>query len=104
MAGQPVVLFEHGQAGEQHTPRLTFVARERQGALQHVARRQHAELVTQLTRAAPAVEHRDDGVDAQPGIALQAAKETRQAGAAAEAADVEIPQLHHADCPSRARP
>ena len=93
--GEPIVLLERGQPGEQHAPRLAFVARQRQRALQHVARRQHAQLVTQLSRAAAAVEHRDDRIDAQPGVALQSAKQAGQTGAAAETADVEIPQLHH---------
>ena len=83
-----------GSRGEQHAPRFALVARERQRALQHVARRQHAELVAQLARTAAAVEHRHDGVDVQPGIGLEAAEQARQARAAAEAADVQGAQLH----------
>jgi hypothetical protein len=50
---------------------LALVARERQRALQHVAGRQHAELVAQLAGAAAAVEHRDHGVELQPRVVLQ---------------------------------
>ena len=73
---------------------LALARNEREGAFQDIAGRQHAELVAQLTRAAAAVEHGDDCVDAEPGIVLQAAEQARQPGAAAEAADVERLQAH----------
>ena len=92
-------VFERRQPRQQHAARLALVARQRQRALQHVARRQHAELVAQHARAPAAVEHRDDGVDGEPRVGLQSAEQTRQSGAAAEAADVEGAQLHGtADC------
>ena len=91
--GQPRVL-ERRQPRQQDAPRLGFVARQRQRALEHVARRQHAELVAQHAAAAAAVEHRDDGVQPQPRVALQAAEQAGQPGAAAEAADVELAELH----------
>ena len=97
MPGQAVVLLERRQARQQHAARFALVARERERALQHVARRQHAELVAQLTGAAAAVEHRDDGVELQPGIGLEPAEQARQPGAAAEAADVQLAQLHSRD-------
>ena len=52
VAAQPRVLG-HRQPREQDTARLALVARQRQRAAQHVARRQHAELVAQLTRTPP---------------------------------------------------
>ena len=55
-------VLERRQPREQHAPRLARVARQRERALEDVARRQHAELVAQLPGAAAAVEHRDDGV------------------------------------------
>ena len=61
VAAEPRVL-ERRQPRQQHAPRLARVARQRQRALEDVARRQHAELVAQTARAAAAVEHRDDGV------------------------------------------
>src|SRR5262249_12509977 len=82
------------QPREQHAPRFPRVAGERERALENVAGRQHAELVTQLPRAAAAVEHRDDRVQVQPGIVLQAAEKTGEPGAAAEAADVQLAQTH----------
>ena len=60
----------------------------------HVARRQHAELVAELPRAAPAVEHGHDRVQVQPGIGLQSAEQAGQTGAAPETADVEPAQFH----------
>jgi len=57
------VLLERRQPRQQHPPRLALVARQRERALQHVARRQHAELVAELARAAAAVEHRHHGVE-----------------------------------------
>ena len=50
---QPFVL-ERRQPRQQHAPRFALVARERQRAAQHVAWRQHAQLVAQLPRAAAA--------------------------------------------------
>ena len=89
VAAQPRVL-ERRQARQQDAPRFAFVARQRQRAAQHVAGRQHAQLVAQLARAAARVEHRHDGVHAQPWIAFQAAEQARQAGAAAETAKVDF--------------
>ena len=63
VAGEPGVMLERRQARQEHAPRLAFVARQRQRALQHVAGRQHAELVAELARTAAAVEHRDHGVE-----------------------------------------
>ena len=40
--GQAIVLLERRQPREQHAARLAFVAGERERALEHVARRQHA--------------------------------------------------------------
>ena len=93
MPGQAGVL-ERRQPRQQDAPRLGLVARQRQRALEHVARRQHAELVAEHAAAAAAVEHRDDGVQPQPRVALQAAQQAGQTGAAAEAADVELAELH----------
>ena len=93
MPGQAGVL-ERRQPRQQDAPRLGLVARQRQRALQHVARGQHAELVAEHAAAAAAVEHRDDGVQAQPRVALQAAQQAGQTGAAPEAADVELAELH----------
>ena len=90
-------VLERRQPREQHAPRLARVARQRQRALEDVARRQHAQLVAQLARAAAAVEHRDDGVGVQPRIGLQSAEQARQTGAAAEAADVQLAQTHRVD-------
>ena len=64
--------------------------------IQDVARREHAELVAQLPRAAAAVEHGDDGVELEPGIAFQTAEETWEPGAATEAADVQFAKPHRA--------
>ncbi len=87
-------MLERRQPRQQHAARLTLVACERERALEHVARRQHAQLVTQLTRAAAAVEHGDDGVEGEPRIGLQSAEQTWQSCSAADTADVELPQLH----------
>ena len=91
-------VLERRQARQQHAPRFAGVARQRQRALQDVAGRQHAELVAQLSGAAAAVEHRDDGVEVQPRVLLQAAEQARQSGAAAEAADVQLAQTHRGHC------
>ena len=96
VAAEPRVL-ERRQPREQHAARLAFVARQRQRAPQHVAGRQHAELVAQLAGAAARVEHRHDGVEAQPGIAFQTAEQARQAGAAAETAKVDFTKSHKAN-------
>ena len=87
-------VFQRRQPRQQQPARLALVARERQRALQHVARRQHAEFVAQLPRAAAAVEHGDDGVHVEPGVLLQPAEHARQAGAPAEAAHLHHPQVH----------
>ena len=55
---------EHRHAREQHAARLPLVAGQRERAPQHVARRQHAQLVAKLPRTPSAVEHRHHGVDA----------------------------------------
>ena len=93
VAAQPLVL-EHRQPRQQHAPGLALVARQRECALEHVAWRQHAQLVAQLTGAPAAVEHRHDGVDLKPRVGLQPAEQTRQPRAAAEAPDVQSAQLH----------
>ncbi len=49
VAGELVVL-QRRQAREQDAPRLGFVPRQRQRAFQHVARRQHAQLIAQDAR------------------------------------------------------
>ena len=97
-------VLERRQARQQDAPRLGFVARQRQRALEHVARRQHAELVAQHAAAAAAVEHRDDGVEPQPRVALEAAQQAGQPGAAAEAADVQLAELHAPGILVRRRP
>jgi hypothetical protein len=86
--------IDRRQPREQHAPRLTLVARERQRALEHVPRRQDAELVTQLPRASAAVEHGDDGVQVKPWVVFQPAEQAGQAGASAEASHVQLPHLH----------
>ena len=86
------------QPREQQPARLGLVAGEGERALQDVAGREHAELIAELARAAAVVEHRDDGVDAQPGVLLQAAEQARQARPAPETADVDRPQSHGTDC------
>ena len=88
------VTAQHRQARQQHAPRLVLVRRQGQRALEHVARRQHAQLVAQLARTAAAVEHRHDRVDLQPRVALEPAQQARQPGAAAEAADVQLTESH----------
>ena len=93
VAAEPRVL-ERRQARQQHAARLAFVARQRERAAQDVAGRQDAELVAQLAGAAAAVEHGHDGVHREPGIALQSAEQARQAGAAAEAPDIDLAQTH----------
>ena len=93
---EPIVLLERRQPRQQHAPRLALVARQRQRALEHVAGRQHAELVAQLTRAAAAVEHRDHRVEAEPRVVLEAAEQARQAGAAADTPDVQLAESHAA--------
>ena len=70
MAAEARVL-ECRQPRQQHTPRLARVARQRQRAFEDVARRQHAQFVAQLPRAAAAVEHRDDCVQMQPGLCFK---------------------------------
>ena len=67
VSGEARVL-ERRQPREQHAARLGFVAGQRQRALEHVAGRQHAQLVAQDAAAAAAVEHGDDGVQPQPGL------------------------------------
>ena len=93
VAAEPRVL-EHRQPRQQHAARLARVSRQRERALEDVARRQDAELVAQLPRAPAAVEHRHDGVDVQPGIVLQAAENARHPGAAAKAPDIQLAKTH----------
>src|SRR5438552_11949585 len=97
MSAEPRVL-ERRQARQQDLPRLARVARERQRALEDVTRRQHAELVAELSRTAAAVEHRHDRRDVEPGVVLEAAEEAWQTGPAAEAADVHSPKTHAVNC------
>jgi len=94
VAAEARVLFERRQPRQEHAARLAFVASQGQRTLQHVARRQHAQLIAQLPRAAAAVEHRDDGIEAKPRVRLQPAKQARQPGASAEASDVQLAQSH----------
>jgi hypothetical protein len=44
--------------------------------------------------AAPAVEHRHHGVDAEPGIVLQPAEHARHPGAAAKTTDIQLQETH----------
>ena len=79
VAAEPRVL-ERRAAATSSTRRASASLRASASAhLQDVARRQHAELVAQLAGAAAAVEHRDDRVDPQPGVRLQAAEQAREA-------------------------
>ena len=94
VTGEPVVVLDRRQSRQQDASRLPLVARERQRALEHVARRQHAELVAQLPGAAAAVEHRDDGVETKPGVGLETTEQARKTRTAAETADVQLAQLH----------
>src|SRR5918993_3300623 len=81
----------------QDTPRLGFVARQRERELQHITGWKHAELVAKLPGAAATVEHRDDRVKAEPWIVLQTAEQAGQAGASAKTADVQLPHFHRKD-------
>ena len=96
--GQTIVLLQRGQSRQQHVACFPFVARQRERALQHVARRQHAELIAKLTGTAAAVEHRHDSAQAQPWVALEAAKQTRQTRAATHAPDVHLAKSHGTYC------
>ena len=86
--------IDRRHARQQDAPRLSLVASERQRAFQHVAGRKHAQLVAQLTRASAAVEHRDDGVETQPRVALQSSEQARKSGPTAKAPDVQLPHPH----------
>ena len=77
VAAEPLVL-QRRQPAEQDAPRLALVARQRERAAQHVARRQHAKLIAELAGAAARIEHGHDRVDVQPRVALQAAEQRRQ--------------------------
>jgi len=46
---ETLVLIERRQARQQHAARLPLVARERERTLEHIARRQHTQLVAKLT-------------------------------------------------------
>ena len=94
-------MLERRQARQQHPARLAFVARQRQRAAQHVARRQHAELVAELAGAAARIEHRHYGVETQPGVAFQTAEQAGQTGAAAETAKVDFAKSHKNEQPDR---
>ena len=94
-------IVECRQTGQEQAASLGLVSGQGERALQHVARREHAELVAELTRAAAAVEHRDDGIHPQPRILLQAPKQAGQPGSAAEAPDVDFPQPHGAHYATR---
>ncbi len=83
-----------GRRDSRHAPGFAFVPRQRERALQDVAGRQHAEFVAELARTAAAVEHGDDRVQAQPRVALETAEQARQAGAAADAPDVQLAKPH----------
>ena len=87
VAGERAVL-EHRQAREQDLARLALVARERQRAPQHVARRQHAKLVAQLAGDPPLSNIVTTAFEVEPGIVLESAQQARQSGPAAETADL----------------
>jgi hypothetical protein len=97
VARQPLMMLERGQAREQHSSRLPLIPRESQRALQHVAGRQHPQLVAQLTRAPAAVEHGHDSVEGEPGIRLEAAEQAGKAGSTADAANVQLAKMHRDD-------
>ena len=48
-------MLERGEPREKHAAGLSTVARQRERALEDVARRQHAELIAQLPGASAAV-------------------------------------------------
>src|SRR5207245_10741886 len=83
-------VLQRRQAREQHPARFPRIAGERERTLENVAGRKDAELVAQLTRTAAAVEHGNDGVQAQPRVLLQPAQQTREARAAAAATAVRL--------------
>src|SRR5262249_58699862 len=58
------------------------------------AGRQNAERVAHVARAPAAVEHRHDGVHAQPRVVFQSSEHAWHAGAAAEATNVQLAQAH----------
>src|SRR5438552_10854822 len=87
-------VLEHRQPSEEDAARLLRVARQRQRTCQDVAWRKHAELVAQHSRAAAAIEHRDDRVRMDPRIGLEAAEQARQTGAAPQAADLQFAEAH----------
>src|SRR5262249_47916112 len=93
VSAEPRVL-ERRQTRQQHATGFASVAREGERALENVARRQHAELVAKLTRAAAAVEHRHDRVETEPRVVLETAEQAWQPGPTAKAADVQLAQLH----------
>src|SRR5829696_5326176 len=94
-------MLERRQARQQDAASLAFIARQRQRAAQHVARRQHAELVAELTGAAARVEHRHYGVEPQPRITFQTAQQAGQTRAAAETAKVDFAKSHKNEQPER---
>ena len=86
--------FQHRQAREKNRARFRFVAGEREGAFQNIARWQDPKLIAQHAGRSTAVEHRHDGVQFKPGIGFQPAKQTRQSGPTAETADLEGAKAH----------
>src|SRR4029450_8354370 len=70
------------------------IAGERECALEHIARRQHAELVTKDAGAAAAVKHGHDSVRLYPRVGFQSAEQARQTGASAKATHSHLAQTH----------
>ncbi len=95
VAAQASVL-ETRQTRQQNATGLVLVACQRKRALEYVTWRQHAKLVAQLTGAAPAIEHRDDGIGMDPGVVLEPTDQTGQASSTTETSDVEPAKLHAA--------
>ena len=93
MTAEAAVL-QHRQPRQQQRAGLALVARQRQRALEDVARRQHAELVAQLTGRAAGVEHRHDRVQIDPRVVLQPAEQAGQSRAATEAPDSQDAHPH----------
>ena len=97
-------MLERRQTRQEHAACFPLVARHRQRAAQHVAGRQHTELVAELTGAAAAVEHGDDGVQREPGVGFESAEQAGEARAAPETPDIDTAQFHrHPIAPGGAR-
>src|SRR5262249_12602984 len=73
-------------------------ASERQCTFQDISRRKDAEFVTQLTVTAAAVEHGDDGVQAEPGVALETAAQNGNSSPAARTSYIELKQSSDEAC------